>query len=64
MVVRFCPPDRKRRDVDNMLASIKSGLDGVADAIGQDDSQWQTHTITRGPVEDGGAVYVELRAAQ
>jgi hypothetical protein len=43
-----------------MLASIKSGLDGVADAIGQDDSEWITHTLSRGPVEKGGAVYIEI----
>ncbi|MDE4274742.1 hypothetical protein PXK58_08975 [Phaeobacter gallaeciensis] len=61
VVVKFCPPDARRRDVDNMLASIKSGLDGVASAIGQDDSEWQSHTLTRGPVEKGGAVYIELR---
>jgi crossover junction endodeoxyribonuclease RusA len=60
VAIRFCPPDRIRRDVDNMLASIKSGLDGVADAIGQDDSEWITHTLSRGPVEKGGAVYIEI----
>ncbi|MDF9301624.1 hypothetical protein P5P81_03370 [Tritonibacter mobilis] len=46
--------------MDNMLASIKSGLDGVAEAIGQDDSEWTTHTLSRGPVEKGGAVYIEI----
>ena len=36
----FFPPDSKRRDWDNMLASIKSGLDGVADGMGIDDFHW------------------------
>ena len=58
--IRFCPPDNRRRDMDNLLASIKSGLDGVADATGQDDSVWGL-TLERGPVEKNGAVYIEFR---
>lgn len=38
--ITFIPPDRRPRDLDNMLASIKSGLDGIADVIGVDDSKW------------------------
>ena len=37
----FYPPDRRNRDWDNMLASIKSGLDGLSDAIGVDDKNWK-----------------------
>ena len=36
----FYPPDKRRRDWDNMLAAIKSGLDGLSDAIGVDDRHW------------------------
>lgn len=45
----FVPPDRRRRDIDNLIATMKSGLDGLADALGVDDSRW---TLTCG-VEDG-----------
>jgi crossover junction endodeoxyribonuclease RusA len=31
--IEFVPPDRRARDMDNMLSSIKSGLDGISDAI-------------------------------
>lgn len=31
-------PDRRRRDDDNMLASLKSHRDGIADALGVDDN--------------------------
>jgi crossover junction endodeoxyribonuclease RusA len=31
--IEFVAPDRRPRDLDNMLASIKSGLDGVADVL-------------------------------
>lgn len=33
----FYPPDRRLRDADNMLASMKAGLDGLADALKVDD---------------------------
>ena len=38
--ITFYPPDRRHRDADNMVASIKSGLDGVADALGVNDRQF------------------------
>ena len=31
--ITFYPPDKRHRDADNMVASIKSGLDGLADAL-------------------------------
>jgi crossover junction endodeoxyribonuclease RusA len=57
--ITFNPPDRRARDIDNMLASIKSGLDGIADVIGVDDSKWAL-TIQRGDVVKGGAVQVAV----
>ena len=33
MVITFYPPDKRHRDYDNRVASIKAGLDGVADAL-------------------------------
>ena len=58
--ITFHPPDLRRRDLDNMLGSIKSGLDGVADVIGVDDSRWAL-TLRRGAVRrPHGAVVVEV----
>ena len=37
MVITFYPPDKRHRDYDNMVASIKAGLDGMADALGVND---------------------------
>lgn len=34
----FYPPDRHHRDRDNMVASMKAGLDGLADALKVDDN--------------------------
>jgi crossover junction endodeoxyribonuclease RusA len=62
LVVTFCPPDERKRDLDNMLAAIKSGLDGIADAIGMDDSRWEI-TMRRGACKrPDGAVLIEFGA--
>lgn len=37
----FFPPDKRKRNWDNMLAAAKAGLCGLADAIKVDDSQWR-----------------------
>lgn len=57
--ITFCPPDRRRRDTDNMLASIKAHIDGIADATGVDDSDWNIG-IARGEPVKGGAVLVHV----
>lgn len=56
--LEFFPPDRRRRDLDGMLSAIKSGLDGVADAIGCDDSRWRL-ALAVAP-EIGGFIRVEV----
>lgn len=59
VLVTFNPPDKRGRDTDNMLASVKAGLDGVADAIGIDDKHWVL-TIARGEPVKGGRVVVQI----
>lgn len=57
--ITFRPPTAGKRDLDNMLAAIKAGLDGVAQAAGQDDSEWAL-TIRKGdPARPHGAVVIE-----
>ena len=51
----FCPPDKRRRDLDNMLASIKPGIDGIADALGVDDQHFSLR-LERGEPTKGGEV--------
>ena len=36
----FCPPSKRRYDLDNCLASCKAYLDGISQAIGIDDSRF------------------------
>lgn len=54
--IEFCPPDKRRRDDDNMLASFKSGRDGVADALGVDDNKFVTSFEVCSPVPDGAVI--------
>jgi erythromycin esterase-like protein len=45
--VTFVMPDRRARDRDNLLAALKPSLDGVAEAIGVNDSRFEPITIRR-----------------
>jgi len=54
----FVPPDKRSRDLDNLLASVKAGLDGLADVLGVDDSKWSI-AISKAE-EQGGFVRVEV----
>jgi crossover junction endodeoxyribonuclease RusA len=56
--VTFVEPDKRRRDLDNMLAAIKSGIDGIADALGVNDRRF-VFKINRSD-EIGGMVKVRI----
>ena len=68
--ITFCPPDNRRRDMDNALASFKAGIDALSYITGMDDSRF-TFTLAWGePVKHGavmvcasGVVRQEARAA-
>jgi crossover junction endodeoxyribonuclease RusA len=57
--ITFFPPTRQPRDLDNCLASIKSGLDGVADALGINDRDFRPITIDIASAI-GGLIVLEL----
>jgi crossover junction endodeoxyribonuclease RusA len=57
----FYPPDRRRRDSDNLQASLKAGLDGIADALGIDDHQFRLSAEMMTDTQPGGAVVVTIR---
>lgn len=60
--LEFVPPNRMRRDLDNLLAACKGMLDGVADALQTDDAHFEiTFALSREPVK-GGKVIVEVGA--
>jgi crossover junction endodeoxyribonuclease RusA len=45
LTLTFVLPDRRHRDADNMLASVKSGLDGMAMAMGVNDRLFRPITV-------------------
>lgn len=56
--LNFYPPDRRGRDGDNMLAAMKAGIDGLADATGMDDKHFK---VTFDVSDDiGGMVKVTI----
>lgn len=54
----FCPPDRRHRDDDNMIASFKAGRDGLALAMGIDDKRFICHPFVSEQI--GGMVKVTV----
>lgn len=57
LTLEFFAPNKRSRDQDNLLASMKAGLDGMADALGINDSRW---TVVLAPLayDDRKAGYV------
>ena len=56
----FSPPDRRRYDLDNLIGKVKSGIDGVCDAIGIDDARFVMLCATLADPVRGGAVTLRI----
>lgn len=56
----FYPPDRRRRDDDGLLASMKAARDGLADALRIDDHRFVSHPRVMDEVRSGGEVVVRI----
>ena len=65
LVWRFHPPSRRKIDVQNLIGALKAHVDGIADAMGIDDSTFRhawPETLSE-PVK-GGAIIVEVTPLQ
>ncbi len=60
MTLTFLPPDKRRRDLDNIEAAMKAYLDGIFQACKADDSAIRMTVKTWGDVVQSGAVIVEI----
>ncbi len=58
--ISFIEPDKRKRDLDNMLSSIKQDIDGICKAIGIDDKCFDVVTLRRGYRKDDGYLIVRL----
>lgn len=59
--MEFAPPDRRRRDVSNLHAAMKWAIDGIAQAMGVDDSRFIEHTQRLGAQHAAGYVSVTIQ---
>jgi len=54
------PPDRRRRDLDNIHSSLKHSIDGICHALKVDDRQFRQVQLGFGEVRKGGQVEIEI----
>jgi crossover junction endodeoxyribonuclease RusA len=57
----FYPPDKRKRDIDNLLASMKSSLDGIFDALETNDNRVRRTVLEWGDAAQPGRVEIEIR---
>lgn len=58
--ITVCPPNRRRFDLDGLHGALKPYMDGIAKALGVDDSQFRPVVLDVGEVVKGGKVIVEF----
>lgn len=58
--ITFIEPDKRRRDIDNMLASLKQDIDAISKAIGVDDRYFDVIVLKRGYQKNNGQTIVEI----
>ena len=56
----FCPPSDRKRDADNLVASEKSYLDGIAQALDVNDTRFELTPVRGEILKPRGAVFVEI----
>lgn len=54
----YFPPNRRRRDEDNLISACKAYLDGIAEGLGIDDSRFRLREIREHDVVKDGAVHL------
>jgi hypothetical protein len=54
------PCDRRRRDADGLLSSLKPALDGIADSLGIDDSRFVPHPWVKDEIRKPGEVRIRI----
>lgn len=59
--ITYILPDKRKRDLDNLLAASKAYIDGICLALGIDDNCFDCIIISRGYDKGNGRMVVELR---
>jgi crossover junction endodeoxyribonuclease RusA len=58
--LEFVPPNKRGYDRDNLVARMKSGIDGLCDALRCDDKRFTTLTARVNAEQIGGLVRVRI----
>jgi crossover junction endodeoxyribonuclease RusA len=61
LTLKFIPPANRHYDLDNLIARMKSPLDGVAQALSTDDRRFRFGEITLEPAQKPGKVIVTIQ---
>lgn len=61
VALTFYPPDKRRRDLDGCISACKAYLDGLADALGVDDSRFTLSARIASVCAHEGEVKIEVR---
>ena len=62
--VVFYPQTKRKRDLDNLIAAIKPGIDGLADALKINDNRFQYLVAKLGDPEKPARVEIRLEPAE
>jgi crossover junction endodeoxyribonuclease RusA len=62
LTIWFCQPDKRGRDLDGLLSSMKSAIDGIADALRVNDKKFNPISIHREYGSKPGYVTVQIDA--
>lgn len=61
--IDFYCPDKRHRDDDGLLSSMKAARDGIADALGINDVRFVSHPYIQDEVRKGGQVVIRITTA-
>lgn len=62
--IRAYPPVNRNRDADNLIASLKASLDGIAKVLGVNDSTFNAPTVEWCEVTQRGKIVIVIREAR
>lgn len=61
--ITFCPPDKRKRDIDGMLSSLKGAIDGIADGLAVNDCRFR-YILGLGEPIKGGKVHIIVQTLE
>jgi crossover junction endodeoxyribonuclease RusA len=62
--IKAYPPSNRNRDADNLIASLKPHLDGIAEVLGVNDSMFNAPTLEWCDLSHKGRIVIRLSEAR